>query len=68
MLRCSKSRIPRLFTMFSLISLYFASRRDILLAERYVAGLTETPPAAAPVAAKPTATAPEPVERISLAA
>jgi hypothetical protein len=54
--------------MFSLISLYFASRRDILLAERYVAGLTETPPAAAPVAAKPTATAPEPVERISLAA
>ena len=54
--------------MFSLISLYFASRRDILLAERYVAGLAEKPVAAEPVAAEPAATAPEPVERISLAA
>ncbi|MFT4055271.1 MAG: hypothetical protein QM681_12260 [Novosphingobium sp.] len=29
--------------MFSLISLYFSYRRDVLLAERYVAGLAEKP-------------------------
>lgn len=28
--------------MFSLISLYFAYRRDVVTAERYVAGLTKT--------------------------
>lgn len=27
--------------MFSLISLYFSYRRDVLLAERYVAGVAE---------------------------
>lgn len=27
--------------MFSLISLYFSYRRDVVLAERYVAGLAE---------------------------
>ncbi|EAT08565.1 MULTISPECIES: hypothetical protein [Sphingomonadaceae] len=32
--------------MFSLIALYFAYRRDVVTAERYIAGLT---PAAAPV-------------------
>ena len=36
--------------MFSLIALYFAYRRDVVTAERYIAGLT---PAAAPVAAAP---------------
>lgn len=36
--------------MFSLISLYFAYRRDIVMAERYVAGLDQpaVEPAAAP--------------------
>lgn len=29
--------------MFSLISLYFSYRRDVVLAERYVAGLAEKP-------------------------
>ncbi|WP_159977998.1 MULTISPECIES: hypothetical protein [unclassified Novosphingobium] len=33
--------------MFSMISLYFAYRRDVVLAERYVAGLAEAPAATA---------------------
>ncbi len=38
--------------MFSLISLYFAYRRDVVLAERYMAGLDQRPAnAPAPVAA-----------------
>ena len=37
--------------MFSLISLYFASRRHVVVAERYVAGLTEKPPVAAALSA-----------------
>lgn len=44
--------------MFSLISLFFAYRRDVVLAERYVAGLTG--PVAAPEATtkiEPAATA-----------
>ncbi|MFC3214439.1 hypothetical protein [Novosphingobium panipatense] len=51
------------FAMFSLISLYFAYRRDVVLAERYIAGSdihalpTNTGPAASPatveVEAKP---------------
>jgi hypothetical protein len=41
--------------MFSLISLYFAARRDVVLAERFVAGLADAPAAApAPVAAPAT--------------
>ncbi len=31
--------------MFSLISLYFAYRRDVVTAERYVAALNKTAPA-----------------------
>ncbi|WP_232492111.1 hypothetical protein [Novosphingobium kaempferiae] len=34
--------------MFSLISLYFAYRRDVVMAERYVAGLAEQPVAVEP--------------------
>jgi hypothetical protein len=47
--------------MFSLISLYFASRRDVVLAERHMAGLVEKPASAAPAAAvieQPVAAAP----------
>jgi len=53
--------------MFSVISLYFSYRRETLLAERYVAGLTETPAA---TAAQVTAEAPEQplAEHIKLAA
>lgn len=47
--------------MFSLISLYFASRRDVVLAERHMAGLVAKPAAAAPavaVTAQPVVAAP----------
>lgn len=37
-------------TMFSLISLYFAYRRDVITAERYVAALNKVAPADAVVA------------------
>lgn len=48
--------------MFSLISLYFAYRRDVVTAERYVAGLAKAD-------AKPVADpAPAPVEALPLAA
>jgi len=36
------------FIMFSLIALYFSYRRDVVTAERYIAGLT---PAATPASA-----------------
>jgi hypothetical protein len=36
--------------MFSLLSLYFAYRRDVVMAERYVAGLAEQGATVAPVA------------------
>lgn len=39
-------RIPTTeVTMFSLISLYFAYRRDVVTAERYVAALNKVAPA-----------------------
>ncbi len=39
-------RIPTIeVTMFSLISLYFAYRRDVVTAERYVAALNKVAPA-----------------------
>jgi len=53
--------------MFSLIALYFASRREVLLAERYVAGLTDKPAAQQP-AAVPAPVAPAAPVRIALAA
>ncbi|MFC0203062.1 hypothetical protein [Novosphingobium soli] len=42
--------------MFSLISLYFASRRDVVLAERHIAAIAAKPAAAAvpaPIEAEP---------------
>ncbi|EJL32383.1 hypothetical protein [Novosphingobium sp. AP12] len=49
--------------MFSLISLYFASRRDVVLAERHMAGLAEAPAAApaAPVIEQPVVAVPLPL-------
>lgn len=38
MLQRSKTKL-RGYIMFSLISLYFAYRRDVVTAERYIAGL-----------------------------
>lgn len=56
--------------MFSLISLYFASRRHVVVAERYVAGLAAKPQvAAAPSAvAAPAPAAVIVTEELSLAA
>ena len=53
--------------MFSLISLYFSYRRETVLAERYIAGLAETPDVTAKQVA---AEAPEQTsaEKIRLAA
>lgn len=42
--------------MFSLIALYFAYRRDVVIAERYVAGLDGTTPVATAPTAAPLAT------------
>jgi hypothetical protein len=49
--------------MFSLISLYFASRRDVVVAERYIAGLVDAPAKAAdaPVSATTAATEAKPL-------
>ena len=40
MLQRSKTDQFEVIPMFSLISLYFAYRRDVVTAERYIAGLT----------------------------
>ncbi|PNU04929.1 hypothetical protein [Novosphingobium guangzhouense] len=67
MLQRSKHILPyKVATMFSLISLYFSYRRDVLLAERYVAGLAEKP-VAADAALAPKAEAPK-SEGLALAA
>ncbi|HUD31234.1 MAG TPA: hypothetical protein VMQ93_20390 [Novosphingobium sp.] len=42
--------------MFSLISLYFAARRDVVIAERFIAGLADAPAAPAAVATTRPAT------------
>ena len=39
MLQRSKTDQSEVMPMFSLISLYFAYRRDVVTAERYIAGL-----------------------------
>ena len=54
--------------MFSLLSLYFAARRDVVLAERYMPALADKAEA---VDAQPVATETEvaaPVEKLPLAA
>ena len=54
--------------MFSLLSLYFAARRDVVLAERYMPALADK---AAPADAQPVATETEvaaPAEKLPLAA
>ncbi|WP_037482272.1 hypothetical protein [Sphingobium sp. YBL2] len=48
--------------MFSLLSLYFAYRRDVVVAERYVAGLARAEARPAAPAAR------RPAERLPLAA
>jgi hypothetical protein len=48
--------------MFSLLSLYFAYRRDVLMAERHVAGLVRTHAQAADTVT------PAPIEELPLAA
>jgi hypothetical protein len=52
--------------MFSLISLYFAYRRDVVLAERYVAGLSTDVSQKTVAAPAPVLTS-LPVEEIALA-
>ncbi|MEE4450291.1 hypothetical protein [Novosphingobium resinovorum] len=52
--------------MFSLISLYFSYRRDVVLAERYVAGLADKSAQAA-VSSAPAVEAAQP-ETLPLAA
>lgn len=47
--------------MFSLIALYFSYRRDVVAAERYIAGLAEKPAASAAVAAPVAAVVVAPV-------
>jgi len=41
MLQCSTLLPPRYFPMFSLMSLYFAYRRDVVVAERYMPALSQ---------------------------
>lgn len=45
----SSNHLVEGFAMFSLISLYFAYRRDVVTAERYVAGLAKAQAQAQPV-------------------
>lgn len=53
--------------MFSLISLYFSYRRDVVLAERYVATLADKSAQEAAVSAAPATSTAE-VEELALAA
>lgn len=50
---CTAAMLSFEVYMFSLISLYFAARRDVVLAERFVAGLADAPAAAPVVVAEP---------------
>lgn len=54
-------------TMFSLISLYFSYRRDVVLAERYVATLADKSAQEAAVSAAPATSTAE-IEELALAA